>query len=212
MVDDLIALLDAPLALLIVMSIGGVIGMTVATAVDRSDRKRRRAYWQNRKIFRLKPQRPERDRQQPRNGGPNDGATDQLAVVMNAHFSARPLLNRSETQAFEALERIVRSRNSQWRVMAQVNLGEFLASKDETAYGCINSKRVDFALIGPDFLVQHALEYQGSGHHQGSAAARDAVKKESLRKAGIGYHEILAGFTTPSELKRLIEKLIPPES
>jgi len=33
--------------------------------------------------------------------------------------------------------------------------------------------------------VRHALEYQGSGHHNGScAAARDAVKKEALRKAG----------------------------
>ena len=42
-----------------------------------------------------------------------------------------------------------------------------------------------------------------------SAAARDAVKKEALRKAGIGYHEIVAGHTTPSELRALVEKLVP---
>jgi len=57
--------------------------------------------------------------------------------------------------------------------------------------------------------VVHALEYQGSGHHTGaSAAARDAVKKEALRKAGIGYHEVVAGHTTPSELRALVEKLV----
>ena len=34
-------------------------------------------------------------------------------------------------------------------------------------------------------------------------------KKEALRKARIGYHEIVAGHTTPAELKRLIERLVP---
>ena len=53
--------------------------------------------------------------------------------------------------------------------------------------------------------VRHALEYQGTGHHQGTAAARDAVKKEALRKAGIGYHEVVAGHTAPAELKRLAD-------
>ena len=57
--------------------------------------------------------------------------------------------------------------------------------------------------------ARHALEYQGTGHHQGSAAARDAVKKEALRKAGVGYHEVVAGHTTPKELRLLVEKLVP---
>jgi hypothetical protein len=35
------------------------------------------------------------------------------------------------------------------------------------------------------------------------------VKKEALRKAGIGYHEIVAGHTTPAELRALVEKLVP---
>jgi hypothetical protein len=93
--------------------------------------------------------------------------------------------------------------------MAQVCLGEFLASEDKDAYLAVNSKRVDFALMDEDCRVRHALEYQGNGHHQGSAAARDAVKKEALRKAGIGYHEVVAGHTTPAELKRLVGKLVP---
>ena len=46
----------------------------------------------------------------------------------------------------------------------------------------------------------------------GTAAARDAVKKEALRKAGIGYHEVVAGVTTPAELKRLVERLVPADT
>ena len=66
------------------------------------------------------------------------------------------------------------------------------------------------ALMDEACCVRHALEYQGTGHHNGNAAARDAVKKEALRKAKIGYHEIVAGHTTPTELRRLIDKLVPP--
>jgi hypothetical protein len=91
------------------------------------------------------------------------------------------------------------ARNPGWQVMAQVSLGEFLASEDKDAYFAVNSKRVDFALMDDQCRVRHALEYQGTGHHQpgGAAAARDAVKKEALRKAGVGYHEVAAGQTTP---------------
>jgi hypothetical protein len=56
--------------------------------------------------------------------------------------------------------------------------------------------------------VIHAIECQVSGHHQDTAAARDAVKKEALRTAGIGYHEVVAGYTTAGQLKRLVEKLM----
>jgi hypothetical protein len=49
-------------------------------------------------------------------------------------------------------------------------------------------------------------------HHQGTAAARDAVKKEALRRAGSGYYEVVAGQTTPSELRRLVEKLVDKPS
>lgn len=136
-------------------------------------------------------------------------ASEQLRRVMAADFTARVLLNKSEAQVFRALDAAVIARNSAWQVMAQVSLGEFLSSPDKFAYSAVNAKRVDFALMDPDCRVRHAVEYQGSGHHQGSAAARDAVKKEALRKAGIGYHEVVAGHTTPAELRRLIEKLVP---
>ena len=39
------------------------------------------------------------------------------------------------------------------------------------------------------------------------AAARDAVKREALRRAGVGYGEAVAG-DTPAELRRVVEWLV----
>jgi hypothetical protein len=133
---------------------------------------------------------------------------DQLRIVMGANFTIQPLLNKSEVRVFKELDRMVIGCNPGWQVMAQVSLGEILCSTDADAYSCINSKRVDLLLVDENCLPRHALEYQGYAHHQGAAAARDAVKKEALRRAGIGYHEIVGGHTTPSELRRLVEKLV----
>lgn len=138
---------------------------------------------------------------------PTDSA-DQLRVVMCAEFLPQPLLNRSEARVFKELDQHVIATNPGWQVMAQVSLGEILSCENSEAYSCINSKRVDLLLVDEDCQPRHAVEYQGGGHHQADAAARDAVKKEALRRAGIGYHEVLAGHTTPSDLRRLVEKLV----
>lgn len=159
-------------------------------------------------------------RRRPKRGGPKRTrnsqessttfAADQLKIVSTATFTARALLNRAEANVFAALDKAVIARNPAWQVIAQVSLCEFLSSRDKDAFLAINSKRVDFALMDERCCVRHALEYQGDGHHLGpSAAARDAVKKEALRKAGIGYHEVVAGHTTPGDLRALVEKLVP---
>ena len=135
-------------------------------------------------------------------------AADQLRIVMNANFTIQPLLNKSEVRVLKELDRSVISCNPGWQVMAQVSLGEILRSKDAEAYSCINSKRVDLLLVDDDCQPRHAIEYQGGAHHQSTAAARDAVKKEALRRAGIGYHEVVAGHTTPTDLRQLVEKLV----
>jgi hypothetical protein len=159
---------------------------------------RRKAYWAGRKQSKAKPKTQ------------TDYAVDQLKKVSEAPFVARPLLNASEAKVFDTLSKAVNARNPQWLVMAQVCVGEFLASADKDAFMAVNSKRVDFALMDANCCVRHAIEYQGSGHHTGTTApARDAIKKEALRKAGIGYHEVVAGHTTPSELRALVEKLVP---
>lgn len=214
MPTELVALLDKPWLLAILLAVGAMMGIAVERLVEGQKRAERRAYWQGRnaktggglrKEFVAVPLKgtPERAKLD---------AAEQLRQVMEADFSPRSLLNRPEAQVFKALDAAVIARNPGWQVMAQVSLGEFLASSDTDAYFAVNSKRVDFALMDPDCRVRHALEYQGTGHHQGTAAARDAVKKEALRKARIGYHEVVAGHTTPGELKRLVEKLVPAGS
>lgn len=127
---------------------------------------------------------------------------------MGAEFRPQPLLNQSEARVFNELHHIVNRCNPGWRVMAQVSLGEILRSKNTEAFSCINSKRIDMLLIDEACQPRHAIEYQGAGHYQSAAAARDAVKKEALRRAGIGYHEVVAGKTTPADLRQLVENLV----
>ena len=206
-------LLDRPLALLVVLLVGALIGIGFERAMAKADAEKRKAYWRGRnahKFGKKGPQLKTVEAAERKETGAADFAADQLKAVSRASFTSRSLLNKSEAKVFDALDTAVIARNSGWQVMAQVSLGEFLASPDKDAYFAVNSKRVDFALMDEKCRVVHALEYQGSGHHTGSsAAARDAVKKEALRKAGIGYHEIVAGHTTPSELRALVEKLVP---
>jgi hypothetical protein len=134
-------------------------------------------------------------------------AAEQLRLVSDAEFCARPLLNRGEARVFEAAEQAIREQRLAWRVMAQVSLGEILTSSDEAAFRAINSKRVDVLIVTRDGRPLAALEHQGSGHYLGSTApARDAVKKEALRKAGIRYVE-LTGEDGPEDVAREIARL-----
>ena len=218
MPPEIVALIDKPWLLLALLAFGAICGMGVERFVTNQERAKGRAYWQGRRKFGT--QRGEADgfkrdfKAVPIKGTPERNvldAAEQLRVVMAAEFKPRPLLNQGEARLFAELDKLVRARNPGWQVMAQVSVGEFIMSPDAEAYGCINSKRVDLLLVDADCRARHALEYQGTGHHQGSAAARDAVKKEALRKAGIGYHEVVAGQTTPKELRGLVERLVPPK-
>lgn len=136
-------------------------------------------------------------------------AADQLRTVMKADFKPQKLLNKSEARLFKAIDRQVLEAKPGWQVMAQVSLGEILRCEDKDAYLCINSKRVDLLIVDEECRPLHAIEYQGGAHFKGAhaTAARDAVKKEALRRAGIGYVEVVAG-DTPAELRRVVERLV----
>ena len=207
MPPEFASLIDHPLLLIGVLFVGALVGMVVETFTA----KRRRQAWKARNGWRWAKDRRGATLREPRaDAAPPKlvDAADQLRIVMAASFAVQPLLNRSEARLFGELDRLVQARNSAWQVMAQVSCGEILQSKDKAAYLSINSKRVDLLLVDGDCRPVAAIEYQGEGHHQGSAAARDAVKKEALRRAGIGYHEVIAGVTTRAELKRLVERLV----
>lgn len=211
MPPEIVALIDKPWLLATVLAVGAVCGMGVERFAEYLKRAERRANWQKR-----------RSRPWNRRGGndprhlkavpgtsaerPTLDAADQLRIVMEADFAPRPLLNKPERRLLAHLDRALAEETSGWRAMGQVSLGEILASEDMDAYFAINSKRVDLLIIDADCRPLHVIEFQGTGHHQGTAAARDAVKKEALRRAGIGYIEIVSG-DTPTELRAMVRKL-----
>ncbi len=84
---------------------------------------------------------------------------------------------------------------------------QLLDGSSVEAFNTINAKRVDFLLVDADQRPRVAIEYQGRGHHQGEAAARDAVKREALRRAGVGYGEVFAG-DGPAELAQVVARVM----
>ena len=127
---------------------------------------------------------------------------------MNATFEARPLLNKSEARVFKELDRIVISCNPGWQVMAQVSLGEILRCEDLTPIAASTRNGSICCLWTRPVCLAMQSSIKAARIIKEIAAARDAVKKEALRRAGIGYHEVVAGHTTPSDLRRLCEKLV----
>lgn len=211
MPPEIVALVDKPHLLIVVLAVGAFAGMAAERFMSEMrrqvGRRKGRSHWQKSS---REPNVTKGAWSPPRDQSPAkpQDAADQLRIVMGADFTIQPLLNKGEARVFKELDRIVIACNPTWQVMAQVSLGEILRCQDAVAYSCINSKRVDLLLMDGDCRPRHAIEYQGGAHHQGTAAARDAIKKEALRRAGIGYHEVVAGHTTPAELRRLVEKLV----
>ncbi len=141
-------------------------------------------------------------------GPPSRDASAQLRLVTGSGFRARKLMSKPEARVFYVAERALRSTGSRCRVMAQVNLGEILSCTDKRAFSAVNSKRVDMLIISSSGDPLLAIEYQGEGHYQSDAPARDAVKKEALRQAGIGYLEVSSG-DGDEEIMRQITRLLP---
>lgn len=200
MPPELIALVDKPILLIAILFVGALIGIQIERFVRWDNRRK----WQRRRGGKVLPFEPKHD------ALPKiPDAADQLRTVMKADFKSQPLLNKSEARLFKAIDRQVLEARPTWQVMAQVSLGEILRCDDKDAYLCINSKRVDLLIVDEDCRPLHAIEYQGGAHFKGphATAARDAVKKEALRRAGIGYVEVVAG-DTPAELRRVVERLV----
>ena len=210
---DIMAFLDRPVLLFATLLIGGLIGIAVERFVESQKKAERRAYWAGRKAGGKRPAQGQANQNVASSALASDktgtDAADQLRTVMAASFKARPLLNKPERRLLAHLDRILAEDTPGWRAMGQVSLGEILWSDDKEAYWAVNAKRIDLLIVDADCLPLHAIEFQGAGHHQpgNAAAARDAVKKEALRRAGIGYVEIVSG-DTPNEMRGMIRKLV----
>ena len=189
-------------------AIAFAIGLWAGVQFEKINAAGRRAEWRrrNRRDEKASPFQPKHDALPAK----VPDAADQLRTVMKAEFKPQRLLNKSEARLFKAIDKWVIEARPGWQVMAQVSLGEILRTDDKAAYACINSKRVDLLIVDDECRPLHAIEYQGGAHFKGAhaTAARDAVKKEALRKAGIGYVEVVGGEMSPPDLRQLIEKLV----
>jgi hypothetical protein len=134
-------------------------------------------------------------------------SADQLRAVMSATFTPSKIMTGSEYRVFRITEAEVADRHEGSRVFAQTSLGEVIRSENRDAHSAINSKRVDVLVIGRSGLPLVAIEYQGKGHYQNDAAARDAVKKEALRKAGVAYLEVF-DFQSDEEIRRAVRETL----
>jgi len=132
---------------------------------------------------------------------------EQLHAVMEGTFQKRRLMNHAEYRVFKAIEDEILAERTGHRVFAQTSLGEVLQSENDDAFRSINAKRVDILIVDRAGWPVVAVEYQGSEHYQGMAAARDAIKKEALRKAGVGYVEIVTGDSDDQIRFRVREQL-----
>jgi len=206
MLADALALLDNPFLLLLVLLAGALISMAVERITAQSARKQSRQFWQGRKSAK-----PPLGKLVPvGSAGANaaDFAADQLKAIMQARFTASPVLNKPERRLLECIDKALAELSPGWRAMAQVSLGEILRSESKEAFMAINSKRVDLLIVDAECRPLHAVEFQGTGHHLGpETAARDAVKREALRRAGISFVEVVSG-DTPGEVRELVRKLV----
>lgn len=212
MPPELVALIDKPSLLAALLALGAVCGMYVERLVASQYRAQRGAAWRGRNQRSSgKDVKFGKDRHAV---GSHDvkavlrpDAAEQLRLVMEASFQSRALLNQPERRLLAVIDQSLAEFSPGWRAMGQVSLGEILSSRDQDAYLAINSKRVDLLIVDINCQPLHAIEFQGGGHHQGSAAARDAVKKEALRRGGIGYVEVVSG-DKPADVKSMIKKLV----
>lgn len=214
MPSEILALIDKPWLLAVVLAVGAACGIFVERLVENSEKEKRKAYWRGRnhknkgvgKAVVKGGFAVSSNDVLPQNDAKRDAA-EQLRQVMSSTFTARPLLNKPERRLLQVIDQALLEHTPGWRAMGQVSLGEILWSEDKEAFWAINAKRVDLLVVDNECRPLHAIEFQGTGHHlSDETAARDAVKKEALRRAGIGYVEVVSG-DTPTHVRELVRRL-----
>lgn len=132
------------------------------------------------------------------------GPEDQLDVVNETNYFSKKLMNHFEYKVFKTLQKGTKNKGY---LFSQVCLGEFIgcrnnSEEDHLAFRLINTKRVDFLIIGFHGKPLVAIECQGSGHYQNNADHRDAIKATALASANIPLMEI---FERENETEILVK-------
>jgi len=142
----------------------------------------------------------------------------QAEVIEGVRFEPLPVLNREERRLFAVAEAAAREAGD-YRVLAQVNLGELLRpvarglseQARRRAFLAINSKRVDMVIVDAAFRVRAAIEYHGTGHRlDRTSAMRDAVKRRALDKVGVVLIEVEARYD-PRDVAALLRRHLAGE-
>jgi hypothetical protein len=134
-------------------------------------------------------------------------AAQQVRAVSGASFQRKQILNVGEYRVFRIIEAELISIRRGYRAFAQTSLGEILNSSNEDAFFAINAKRVDILVVDHGGWPVLAIEYQGPGHYQGTAVARDTMKVMALNNAGVRYLEIFQSDGVDQIRTRLGEHL-----
>jgi len=129
-----------------------------------------------------------------------DRLTKQLADVQSdsVAFSKQRIMSSNGEVALFYAARTVTGQTAPngdypFYVFPQVSLGELVRTSPKTpsaarrskdAYLAINSKRCDIVLADNTGLPVAVFEYQGAGHHSGTASLRDEVKRLAVTRAG----------------------------
>lgn len=108
------------------------------------------------------------------------------------------LMNRGEFRLWKTLEEIAARLPGQPLVFPQVPLGEVLRvapssgtdAERRRASQELQGKRVDAALTDRSGRLLVAIELQGNGHYQGTAAWRDQIKQALFRRADLPLIEV----------------------
>ena len=124
-----------------------------------------------------------------------DDETKDLQRVKQGGYQPIPLMNKTEKQAFFAIQSCIKEHKLQNELFCrcQVSLGSILSHENRDAYDVINCKRVDFLLTDRDDLPLLVIEIFGPGHFPQNVAGRkdteqrDAMKRYALQSAGVGY-------------------------
>ena len=153
-----------------------------------------------------------------------DRLTKQLADVQSdsVAFSKQRIMSSNGEVALFYAARTVTGQTAPngdypFYVFPQVSLGELVRTSPKTpsaarrskdAYLAINSKRCDIVLADNTGLPVAVFEYQGAGHHSGTASLRDEVKRLAVTRAGIRFVEIPDGAGS-NQIRSMIRDSLP---
>lgn len=126
----------------------------------------------------------------------------------------RPI-NREAYKILLDLEKAVQELGQGHRVLAEISLRAFMKIEKNSAHPNrvlaarrkIAQKRLDFLIIDKRGQPVLAVEYHGSGHYQGNAIYRDAVKRAALQEADLTLLEIYNGDKRETIYQRIIDGL-----